>query len=94
MSAASKLDKKLFSSNPMLVPNTNRIIRLGCAGNITFIRRQTDGSDGIYMSKEDKDLFSEESEKTHVHAVLEPKERSHRVWMSLARDSEEQLAAL
>jgi len=46
------------------------------------------------MTKEDKDLFSEESEKTHVDAVLEPEERSHRVWMSLARDSQEQLTAL
>jgi len=46
------------------------------------------------MTKEDKDLFSEESEKICVHAVLEPKERSHRVCMSLASDSQEQLAAL
>ena len=61
---------------------------------MTFIRRQTEGSDGIHMTKEDKDLFTEESEKTHVHAVLESKERSQRVWMSLASDSQEQLAAL
>ena len=46
------------------------------------------------MTKEDKDLFSEESEKIYVHAVLEQKERSHQVWMSLASDSQEQLAAL
>jgi len=95
VSAASKVEKKLFSSNPTLVPNTNRIIRLGCAGNMTFIRRQTEGSDGIHMTKEDKDLVSEESEKMYVHAVLEQKERSHRVCISLSTsDSQEQLAAL
>jgi len=43
------------------------------------------------MTKEDKDLLSEESEKIYVHIDLERKERSHRVWMSLAS---EQLAAL
>ena len=68
--------------------------RLGCAGNMTLMRRQTGGSDGIHMTKEHKDLFSEESEKIYVHALLEPKERSHRVCMSLASDSQEQLAAL
>ena len=61
---------------------------------MTFIRRQTEGSDGIHMNKEDKDLFSEESEKIYVHAILEPKERSHRVYISLASDSQEHLAAL
>jgi len=61
---------------------------------MTFIRRQTEESDGIHMTKEDKDLFSEELEKIYVHAVLEPRERSHRVCMSLASDSQEQLAAL
>ena len=42
---------------------------------MTFIRRQTEGSNGIHMTKEDSDLFSQES-KMYVHAVLElePKE--------------------
>ena len=61
---------------------------------MTFIQRQTEGSDGIHMTKEDEDFVSEESEKIYVHAVLEPKERSHRVCMSLGSGSHEQLAAL
>jgi len=47
------------------------------------------------MTKEATDLFSEESKNIYVRAVLEPKERSHRVCMSPASDSsQEQLAAL
>jgi len=58
---------------------------------MSCIRRQTEGLDGIHMTKKDKDLFSEESEKMYVTPVLEPKERGHRVCMSL--DNKKQLTS-
>lgn len=68
---ASKLDKNLFSSNLGPTQNAKQMIR--CAGNMTFIQRQTEGLDVNHMTKEDN--FG--GRREDVHAVLGPKKRNH-----------------